>query len=99
MHLVGILPDLYKGENLLFLFAFLETNPFYTLPHNRGRYYGIILVVRVSICTSVNPHVRIFFFWPITVEIWCGIANRQISSIFDGEPLETCPYFCFWTKT
>ena len=30
------------------------------------------------------------------VEIWFGIANEQISSIFDGSYLpETCPYFRF----
>ena len=33
------------------------------------------------------------------VEIWFGIANGQISSIFDSYLPETRSYFCFWTIT
>ena len=33
------------------------------------------------------------------VEIWFGIANGQISSIFDGYLPETRPYFRFQTIT
>ena len=33
------------------------------------------------------------------VEIWFGIANGQISSIFDSYLPETRPYFRFWTIT
>ena len=29
------------------------------------------------------------------VEIWFGIANGQIASIFDSYLPVTCPYFCF----
>ena len=33
------------------------------------------------------------------VEIWFGIANGQISSIFDSYLPATCQYFSFWTIT
>ena len=33
------------------------------------------------------------------VEIWFGIANGQISLIFDGFTCPTCPYFRFRMKT
>ena len=62
-------------------------------------YYGFTLVVRESVHLSVRPSVRFLFLddnlskhqWIFTklgmcidiVEIWFGIANGQISSIFD----------------
>ena len=65
-----------------------------------GGYYGFTLVVRESVRLSIRPSLRFSFpddnlskhQWIFTklgmcihiVEIWFGIANGQISSIFDG---------------
>ena len=62
-------------------------------------YYGFMLVIRESLRPSVRPSVRFSFpddnlskhEWIFTklgmcidiVEVWLGIANGQISSIFD----------------
>ena len=75
---------------------------------------SILLSIHLSvICPSVFPflddnlskHQWIFTKHGICidiVEIWFGIANGQISSIFDSYLPETCPYFCFqmitWVK-
>ena len=88
---------------------------FYTRHTIVAGYYGFTLVVRESVRLSVRPSVGFLFQddnlskhqWIFTklgmcidiVEIWFGIANEQISSIFDSYLPETCPYFCFRTIT
>ena len=77
-------------------------------------YYGFTLVVRVPVRASVRPSVFRFRMitskhqwiftklgmWIDIVEIWFGIANGQISSIFLRSYLpETRPYFRFRTIT
>ena len=94
----------------------MNSQHFYTLPHNSGRVLWFHVGrpwVRPSV---VRPSVRFSFpddnlskhQWIFTklglcigiVEIWFGIANGQISSIFCRSYLpETRPYFRFRTIT
>ena len=98
-------PHIIAADKLL---LFVISIPRHTIV---AGYYGFTLDVRVSVCPSV-VHPSVFRFRMITsksqwifiklgmcidiVEIWFGIANGQILSMFDGVICPRHAHIWFW---